>query len=249
VRELVFGPEQQFLRYLGYYFGGADVDPSFGIPDRVVMRSAPNRAVGVYRFGEQAAAFYLFRSEDQLAYDYRDPSAPSRFFTERFDPDFWPTGVIEAIGPTQSMYFDSLSQVRMPTWSNGRVALAGDAAHCPTLVTGAGTSLAMIGAYLLAGELHAAAGDHVRAFATYERRFRPQVTTAQSGTPQGIKMLIPPTDGAIWRRNQLIRLAPLGLLLAKLTRRFARPARGRELPDYSAAGVSAAPSPPPARLR
>lgn len=249
VRGLVFGPQQRFLHYLGYYFGGADVDPSFGVPDRVVLRSAPNRAVGVYRFGEAAAAFYMFASEAQLDYDHRDPGAPSRLFTERFDHDFWPTGVIEAIGPTQGMYFDSLSQVRMPTWSNGRVALAGDAAHCPTLVTGAGTSLAMVGAYLLAGELHAAAGDHVRAFAAYERRFRPQVSKAQSGTPQGVKLMIPPTDGAIWRRNQLLRLAPLGVLLAKMTRRSARPTRGQELRDYSAAEVSAAPSSPPARLR
>ena len=246
VRALAFGPEERFLHYLGYYFGGADVDPGFGVPDRVVMRSAPNRAVGVYRFGERAAAFYMFASENQLDYDYRDPAAPMRLFTERFSDEFWPTGVIEKIGSTEGMYFDSLSQVRMPAWSAGRVALAGDAAYCPTLVTGAGTSLAMIGAYLLAGELQAAAGEHERAFAAYERRFRPQVTTAQGGTPQGARMMIPATERAIRLRNQLIRLAPLQVALARLTRRFTRP--GPELADYSAV-VSAAPSPPPARLR
>ncbi|HEY4023969.1 MAG TPA: FAD-dependent monooxygenase [Pseudonocardiaceae bacterium] len=248
VRGLAFGPEREFLRYLGYYFGGADVDPRFGAPDRVVLRSAPNRGVGVYRFGEQAAAFYLFASEQQLDYDYRDPIAPCRFFAERFTDDFWPTGVIEVIRATEGMYFDSVSQVRMPAWSTGRVAVVGDAAYCPTLVTGAGTSLAMVGAYLLAGELHAAAGDHERAFAAYERRFRPQVTKAQSGTPEGARMMIPATEGAIWRRNQLLRLAPLAVAMAGMQRRFARPDSGQELLDYSAV-VSAAPSPPPARLR
>jgi 2-polyprenyl-6-methoxyphenol hydroxylase-like FAD-dependent oxidoreductase len=135
----------------------------------------------------------------------------------------------------------------MPTWSAGRVALTGDAAYCPTLVTGAGTSLAMVGAYLLAGELHAAAGDHQRAFAAYERRFRPQVTTAQSGTPDGVKMMIPATEGAIWRRNQLIRLAPLSVLLARMRRKQAK--GHEELADYLGDAVSAVPSTPPARRR
>ena len=246
VRALAFGPEEQFLHFLGYYFGGADVDPRFGVPDRVVMRSAPNRAVGVYRFGQRAAAFYMFASEEQLDYDYRDPIAPMRLFAERFGNDFWPTGVIEKIGSTEGMYFDSLSQVRMPTWSAGRVALAGDAAYCPTLVTGAGTSLAMVGAYLLAGELHAAAGEHERAFAAYEQRFRPLVTKAQSGTPQGARMLIPATERAIRLRNRFLRLAPLQVVATRLTRPFAKP--GPELPTYPER-VSAVPSSPPARQR
>lgn len=246
VRELGFGPEQRFLHYLGCYFGGAEVDPRFGQPDRVVLRSAPDRALGVYRFRDQAAAFYLFRSGTPLDYDYRDPDAARRAFAERFSDEFWPTGVVAAIGAAEDMRFDSLSQVRMPAWSAGRVALAGDAAHCPTLVTGAGTSLAMVGAYRLAGELHAAAGEYERAFAAYERHYRPPVTTAQSGTAQGIGMFMPATEAAIWRRNQLLRLAPLSVLVSRLTRRFTRQAP--ELPDYSSA-VSAAPSPPPARLR
>jgi 2-polyprenyl-6-methoxyphenol hydroxylase-like FAD-dependent oxidoreductase len=247
VRALAFGPEQQFLHYLGCYFGGGEIDPRFGAPERGLMRSAPDRALGVYRFRDQAIAFYLFRSDTLLDYDRRDRDAARRIFDERFGDEFWPTGIVGAVrDSTEGLLFDSLSQVRMPRWSDGRVALAGDAAHCPTLVTGAGTSLAMTGAYLLAGELHAAAGDHWRAFAAYERRFRPQVTKAQSGTAEGLAMFMPPTPGAIWRRNQLVRLAPLAALFARATRRFA--ARSApELPVY--AGVSAAPLPPPARLR
>ncbi len=247
VRELAFGPEQRFLHYLGCYFGGAEIDPRFGEPDRAVLRSEPDRALGVYRFRDRATAFYLFRSETPLDYDYRDPAAAHRAFAERFSTEFWPTGVVDAIGANDELRFDSLSQVRMPTWSRRRVALAGDAAHCPTLITGAGTSLAIVGAYRLAGELHAATGDHVRAFAAYEARYRPRVITAQRGTAKGIGMFMPATVAAIWRRNQLLRLAPLSVPFAKMTRRFATRSSA-ELSDYNSE-VSAEPSPPPARLR
>jgi 2-polyprenyl-6-methoxyphenol hydroxylase-like FAD-dependent oxidoreductase len=245
VRALAFGPEQRFLRYLGYYFGLVDVDPRFGRPDRLLMRNEPDRALAVYRFGDRSAAFFLFRSEEQLDYDRHDPAAPRRLFAQRFTDPFWPTGVVEAIRDSGDIYFDSLSQVRMPAMSAGRVALAGDAAYCPTLVTGAGTTLAMVGAYLLAGELHAAAGDHERAFAAYQRRFQPIVAKAQRGTSQGIDMLVPATAGAIRRRNQLTRLAPLSVLFTRATRRFAR--QGPGLADYDVA--SAAPLPPPAPRR
>lgn len=251
VRELVFGPERRFLHYLGCYFGGTEVDPRFGEPDRAVLRSAPDRALGVYRFRDRATGFYLFRSETPFDDDHRDANAAHRLFAERFSDEFWPTGIVEAIGASEDPRCESLSQIRMPTWSSGRVALAGDAAYCPTLVTGAGTSLAMIGAYLLAGELHAAAGDHVRAFAAYEARYRPQVTRAQSGTAQGIGMFMPATGAAMWRRNQLVRLAPLAVPFARMTRRFAD-SSGSELPDYAndaASPVSVAPSPPPAPPR
>jgi 2-polyprenyl-6-methoxyphenol hydroxylase-like FAD-dependent oxidoreductase len=266
VRGLAFGPEQEFRHYLGCYFGGGEVDLRFGEQDRVLLRSAPDRALGVYRFRDRAVAFYLFRSKTLLEHDYRDPTAPRRIFAERFTDDFWPTGLVEAISGTDATDFDSLSQIRMPAWSSGRVALAGDAAHCPTLVTGAGTSLAMVGAYRLAGELHAAAGDHERAFAAHERHHRPQVTKAQSRTAQGMNMFMPPTEAAIWRRDQFLRLVPLSVLFARLTRRFARqapelldyPGGAPEPPDYSGGApertdypgaVSAVPSPPPARLR
>jgi 2-polyprenyl-6-methoxyphenol hydroxylase-like FAD-dependent oxidoreductase len=243
VRALAFGPEQPFLRHLGYYFGLADVDARFGQPDRVVMRNAPNRALCVDRYGDRSGALFLFRSTEPLDYDRHDPAAPSRLFAERFTDEFWPTGVVEALRTSEAIYFDSLSQVRMPTWSTGRIALAGDAAYGPSLVTGQGTSLAMTGAYLLAGELHAAAGEYGRAFTAYERRFRPQVAKAQSGTRQGIGMLVPATERAIRWRNRLTRLAFLQTALARLPHR-----QPPGLPDYERA-VSAEPSPPPARQR
>ncbi|HEX3779331.1 MAG TPA: FAD-dependent monooxygenase [Pseudonocardiaceae bacterium] len=245
VRKLTFGPEQQFLRYLGYYFGGVEVASSVGMPERVVLRNEPGKLIGIYRYHDRAGAFFMFASRHQVDYDYRDLAAPGRIFTERFADLRWRGGVVEQVAAAGEMYFDSLSQVHLATWSKGRIALVGDAGYCPTLITGQGTSLAMIGAYLLAGELAAAGGDHRVAFARYEERFRPAVTAAQRGTSQGAAMLIPATSAAIWRRNQLVRLAGIQVLVSRLTRRFARPAA--ELPAYPQA--SGEPSLPPAARR
>ena len=81
--------------------------------------------------------------------------------------------------PAKDFYFGALAQVRMESWSNGRVALAGGAAHCPTPFTGQGTSLALIGAFVLARELTRTPGDHVSAFARCETRLRPFVAKNQ----------------------------------------------------------------------
>ena len=73
------------------------------------------------------------------------------------------------------LYFDAVSQIRMERWSHGRAVLLGDAGYCPALLTGQGSTLAMMGAYILAGELKVALGDHQRAFHQYEQAFRPVV--------------------------------------------------------------------------
>lgn len=96
----------------------------------------------------------------------------------------------------------------MPRWSTGRVGLVGDAAHAASSLSGQGTSLALVGAYVLAGEL-AAHADHHAAFAAYERVMRPFVAMNQALATGGAASLIPTTTRALWLRNQVIRLAPL----------------------------------------
>ena len=74
---------------------------------------------------------------------------------------------------------DGVTQVALPTWSRGRTALLGDAAYCPSLLAGEGAALAMAGAYLLAGELGRAQGNHRIAFPRYEQMFRPFIERRQ----------------------------------------------------------------------
>ena len=131
-------------------------------------------------------------------------------------------------------YFDALSQVRMPSWSSGRVAVVGDAAYCASPVSGAGATLAMIGAYRLAGELAAAAGDHEVAFRRYEEGCRPMIERTQSQLFTGI--LIPKSRIGIWARNTVARLPALGALAGM--ERLLQPRRTEPLPDYSLSSPS-----------
>jgi 2-polyprenyl-6-methoxyphenol hydroxylase-like FAD-dependent oxidoreductase len=87
------------------------------------------------------------------------------------------------------LYFDAVSQIRMETWSHGRAVLLGDAGYCPALLSGQGSTLAMMGAYFLAGELKVALGDHQRAFHQYEQAFRPVVRQEQKKGGSGTFLL------------------------------------------------------------
>ncbi|WP_211267098.1 FAD-dependent monooxygenase [Nonomuraea candida] len=102
------------------------------------------------------------------------------------------------------LFFDVVSQIRMTRWSAGRVALVGDAAYAPSFLTGQGTSLALVGAYVLAGEL-AAHPDHAEAFSAYERVMRPYVTLNQALAGDGDTELFPATDQALQQRNAALR--------------------------------------------
>jgi 2-polyprenyl-6-methoxyphenol hydroxylase-like FAD-dependent oxidoreductase len=94
------------------------------------------------------------------------------------------------------MYFDALGQVRAPQWSKGRVTLLGDAAFCPSPVGGGGSSLALIGAYVLAGEV-SRAGDVRAGLAGYERFMRPHVVAAQKIRPAILRRANPRTRAGI----------------------------------------------------
>jgi 2-polyprenyl-6-methoxyphenol hydroxylase-like FAD-dependent oxidoreductase len=112
------------------------------------------------------------------------------------------------------LYFDAVSQIRMPGWAHGRVVLLGDAGYCPALLTGQGTTLAMMGAYILAGELHLARGDHRRAFAGYEQAFRPVVSREQKKAGANARVLVPATPFGLWVQTYVVPLLVPPLLVA-----------------------------------
>jgi 2-polyprenyl-6-methoxyphenol hydroxylase-like FAD-dependent oxidoreductase len=112
--------------------------------------------------------------------------------------------ILDALEGCRELYFDCVSQIRIPNWSRGRIALVGDAAFCPSLLAGQGSALAMTAAYVLAGELAKADGSHERAFGRYETLLRSYIETKQSGAARFGGALAPKTGFGLWFRNQVM---------------------------------------------
>jgi 2-polyprenyl-6-methoxyphenol hydroxylase-like FAD-dependent oxidoreductase len=208
VRRLVFGPERDYVKHLGVYIAYADLPGEGSRPDRVsTLYNVPGRMAGVIRFKDRALAAFMFRS-DWLDYDHHDLVAQKKLLADAFtDVTSWRVPeLLDAALADPALFFDSASQIHMPSWHRGRVALVGDAAHCAAFLSGRGTSLALTGAWFLAEELDRAGGDHTVAFERYEARQRPYATFAQESIGKGRETLIPATWEDIEARNERLRL-------------------------------------------
>ncbi|WP_369356825.1 FAD-dependent monooxygenase [Streptomyces sp. cg2] len=212
VRRLAFGPEEDFVSHLGYYVAGWDL-PKSAPPDlaaRAVGYNEPGRLVTVGRVPRRAddpsyggETFCVFASEP-LRHDRRDPHAQRKALAGAYEGAGWRVAeLVDTVWDADDLYFDSISRVDVPTWSTGRIALLGDAAYGAT-VGGMGTGSAIVGAYVLAGELAVAAGDHRRAFARYEEKLRPYVSRCQEGGRGTGEFLAPPTQEALTARNSVL---------------------------------------------
>jgi 2-polyprenyl-6-methoxyphenol hydroxylase-like FAD-dependent oxidoreductase len=141
--------------------------------------------------------------------------------------------------PTASdWYFDKAAQIVMPRWSQGRVALVGDAAYCASPMSGQGTSLAIIGAHVLAGELAAASGNCLRAFAEYENAMRPFVEANQALGLKSSKRMLSGENKSVsgWLLKQFMRILPgpvLEWIINRSTERITKAANAISLKDYS----------------
>lgn len=165
--------------------------------------------------------------------DRGTPAEQKAALRERFADAGWQAGrVLDALDETDDVYFESLGQVFAETWSKGRIVLAGDAAHCASPVSGMGTSLSLVGAYVLAGEL-ASHVDHRDAFAAYERIMRPYVDQAQDLPPGTPRLANPSTRVGIRVLHAVLRAGSSRIAGPLRSRMFAPPAEKITLPDYA----------------
>jgi 2-polyprenyl-6-methoxyphenol hydroxylase-like FAD-dependent oxidoreductase len=178
VRELVWGDETQFSRPLGFYVACSIIDNLFDSPEVVFGHFAPGSQTTVYAIGQgKLATFFGFRSGPVAAHSRDERQA---VLEQRLNGAGW--RVPELVAHTRQadeFFFDAAAQIEMPGWHQGRVALAGDACQCLTLLAGQGASLGMAGGYLLAEALHEAQGDYQTAFAAYEGKLRPEIERRQ----------------------------------------------------------------------
>jgi 2-polyprenyl-6-methoxyphenol hydroxylase-like FAD-dependent oxidoreductase len=239
VRTLVFGDEAQFERYCGYQAGVFTTDNYLGLGEASIqMYGVPGKLVSVRstRGNQVLAAFFLFKQPAKLRYDYHDVAQHKQLLAEVFAGEAWEVPrLLEKMHTAPDLYFDVVSQIRMERWSDGRVVLLGDAGYCPALLTGQGSTLAMMGAYILAGELKVALGNHQRAFAQYEQAFRPVVRQEQKKVGATARFLVPATPLGLWVKTHVFPLLVPPMLGAiergrrLLPRSYSRPSR---LKDY-----------------
>src|SRR3954452_9890787 len=174
VRSLAFGPEEECTRPLGLYGCWFTAPADIDVDGWFLMHNLPGGRVASVRPGRlpgELKAGLTFRAEP-FRYDRGDVAAQKELVAERFaDADWEVLRLVAAMREATDFGFDSNTQVHLPAWSRGRVVLLGDAAWSPTPLTGLGTSLALVGAYVLAGEL--AAVDLPTALHRYEEVLRP----------------------------------------------------------------------------
>jgi 2-polyprenyl-6-methoxyphenol hydroxylase-like FAD-dependent oxidoreductase len=206
VRRLTFGPEQQFLRHLGFYVALAEL-PDWPTQAPNVrhnpMYNFPGHLTGIAAYNDKALAVFMFRSP-WVDYDYHDLAAQKRILADAFagHGEWRVPELVDAAVRDPELYFDSVSQIEMPAWHRGRVVLIGDAAHCASNLSGRGTSLALTGTWFLAQALRDHPGDIAQAWEQYEHDQRPHAIRSQATAAPGGELLIPATQEEIDARNR-----------------------------------------------
>ncbi|MFC6158188.1 FAD-dependent monooxygenase [Kribbella jiaozuonensis] len=210
VRRLAFGAESSYIHDLGYYASVCTVENHLGLDHTGQIFNVPGKTVGTYsaRDNTEAKALFYFTSSD-LTYDRRNVPSQKAIVEEQFKDLGWevPT-LLEGMRTAPDFYFDSISQIKLDSYSRGRIALVGDAGYCASPLSGMGTSLAVVGAYVLAGELHAAGGDHEQAFAAYDVRMKDFVVACQKQAVDGAMWFIPASKWFMKLRNLTFRMMP-----------------------------------------
>jgi len=203
VRKLWFGEEATFVHYLQQYFAITIVDRLLIERDTAQMYNEPCKAVMLNAYKNKTDIVFCFASDEQMPYDYRDEAQQRRMVAAKFAGVGWRTPeLLREIEESKSFYFDKLCQIRMPSWSKGRVVLVGDAAYCPSPAAGRGGSVAIDGAAALGDAMRSADGDYRLGFRSYEEGFRSFVDEVQAVAVRvGLETLVPRTEEAIRERN------------------------------------------------
>lgn len=208
VRRLVFGEERRYSEYIGAHLAVVSVPNYRELGDEALVYGDVGRLAGLYsaRHLGDARAVFLWRSPP-LEVHHRDVARQKELLRAAFAGVGWEVPRIFAeLERTPAFYFDAITQLRMETWSRGRVSLVGDAGYSPGPAVGGSTSLAVVGAYVLAGELAAAGGDHVRGFANYEAAMIDYVRRSRAFALRAARHLVPNSRFALWAQSSVLWL-------------------------------------------
>lgn len=242
VRRLTFGDESRFVQDSGYNVAIFNAPNRLRLERDAVLYSEPGRGLSVYPLdgGTSANVMVVYAAGEGADVDRRDHEGQKRLVAERFAGMGWHAqDVLGDLWNAPYFYHDSISVVRMKSWTKGRIALLGDAGYGATC-GGMGTGLAVVCAYVLAGELAAAGGDHRVAFPAYEDAIR-KFTKACQQVAGGVGgFFAPKTARSLRRRTRIYKVLTAGPLLRLLDKLTTKAATSIELKEY--------PAPAPARV-
>ncbi|MCB0513058.1 MAG: FAD-dependent monooxygenase [Bacteroidetes bacterium] len=221
VRNMIFGNEAQFEKYYGYYTASYTIPNPKGDKE-FSMYNVPSKQVALYPTNENTSAvLYVFASPEKLSYNHHDIEAQKQILRNQFENIGWRCAdLIAKIDTAPDFYFDVVSQIQMKNWSKNRVVLVGDACDCPSLLSGQGSTLAMVGAYILAGELKNANGNFKMAFEQYQNIFKEFIDDKQLLAQKFAKQFVPKSTFGIWLRNVVVGLMFLPFVSKLLIKQF-----------------------------
>lgn len=210
-RKLTFGPEQMFAEPIGFCFAAFTTPNTLRLSREAICANVPGRWATLYAAGDHPKTLFTllaFAHPYALGKEGHDPTFQRDLTAKAFAGAGWKLPeLIAEMRTAEDFYFNSVQQIRMPAWAKGRVALVGDAAYSPSFLTGQGSSLALVGAYVLASEL-ALHADHRDAFVAYQRKLRPFVEMNQASIATGKVGMIPMTPEQLMARNaRLVELS------------------------------------------
>ncbi|MGG4345202.1 FAD-dependent monooxygenase [Paenibacillus lautus] len=240
VRKLTFGDESQFKRTLGCYISVFTTSNYLNLNYCQQFYTIPGKTVGMYsaHHNTEAKGMFVFKSAP-LKYDKHNPESQKQLIAETFGSDTgWETQrLLQSMKEADDFYFDEICQIHMPTWSKGCVALVGDAAYGPSPLSGQGTSLALVGAYVLAGELKSAKGNYSNAFTAYEQVMRAYVEKNQKIGLTAAEGMVASSRFKIILQDCMLRVPFIMTSMFKMiTKMIVKAANGVELKDYLKSG-------------
>ena len=203
VRKMCFGEESAYSYFLQNYFSITIVDKLLIEEDTAQMYNVPGKVVMLNAYNNKTDIIFGFFSEDEISYSYRDQEQQKGIIRQHFSGEGWRTNeLLEELSISKNFYFDKMCQVRMPSWTKGRVALVGDAGYCGSPAAGMGGSLALVGATALADAFQKHGGEFRAAFEEYNESLRPFVEDVQAQAVNfGLEMFVPRSAEALQRRN------------------------------------------------
>jgi len=203
VRKIWFGHEAEYSHFLEAYFSITIVNKLLIKQKTMQMYNVPNKAITLNAYKNKTDIIFCFFSEKEIPYDYWDAGHQRKIILEQFAGQSWRTAeLLEEVQRSKNFYFDKFCQIKMPSWTKGRVALVGDAGYCASPAAGMGASLSMNGAAALADALEKHKGNFDLAFQDYNKNLRPFIEEVQATAELNVREnFIPRTEEAIRKRN------------------------------------------------